>query len=552
MNQDQFVEFSFDERLFQVWVRLETEICRNRALLNLIERQTKAWLDKLFQNGLIVDYFYDDAALQRTWTLLEKTRSGSARLKIAQGWPALPGLEIKPSATKSSQLVVSLEAGSESLKRWDFSWIEGRVLAESKKMFPVASLFNPTRLFELWIRKLRGIKTSDSVEIVVMEGLQRNQVGKTYAVQSDEKRGTVEIHLYDLKSVTDPKALDELKSEANTRLSELSRQKTMHASLFLWDEIVGGIKAAGEGGPSLGLGLPLKLLAGLLFRPDGEKEAKIRNALSNWIDALNFAGSVDWYSLYLKKEVNNPMFPINDLILQAINLRAQNSLMTTKPQERYMVTSSLVLHPGQLEKARGLLAKLAENIRSICSRNAKGSGTFNMGLHFFPVANFEATAKVEELHDHHPWLIGTIREMTQFPEFFSDACWIRDRLVQPVSTSQIEIALQRLKSAGFIRFDEPSKRWQPSQPVIVTDNQLQGGHITQFHQGILDISSRTVARIPPNARFVKTLGLKLDEAQFQDCKNEIEVVSKGLLDLESEEPVRSVVYTLSAFLFPVL
>lgn len=557
MAEESLTGFYFDQELYQVWVQIDSVMCRNKGLLHLIHERTIHWMEEAQKNGLVEGYIVYDADLIKAWEQVQRHTERTARLKLAQGWPKLVGFEFHRSLSKDNEFTLTLPSDPSFTTDWSLSWLEARIQAELDKI-QTGLRFNPVQVaaYVMQIKHSDGTAALDNTFVFFPQNTVPHD--QPFSVLKNSKKGYVELQIYRTAILNDTAARRHIESQIEVSLRQMQQSRPLLRGIHCPIDFETIAQNALSGPEGLGLNIPLKILAGVVV-PLATVERR-REELQRLRTAVTDLAGKNQTAIHWLNPGAPELFQPNsgfdsDLLLGLLNLLAEEALNQTPAEQRFMSTVSFVINPSQLSHVQQTLNSLTARLVTISSGSSKGEASqpFHFFYHLFPMASYQGKAKVDtpSTSTDRPWLSSILREMTQFPNFFPDASWLRDRLIIPAQLHEIELALHRLKSQGFIVFDKNLRKWLPSQPTVLTDSQLHGDTASIFYRSIMQTSTWSMERVAPIMRMSDALTLPLDKKALQSCKVDIEESSKSLLALEQEAKERTMVYTLAVSLFPV-
>jgi len=191
----------------------------------------------------------------------------------------------------------------------------------------------------------------------------------------------------------------------------------------------------------------------------------------------------------------------------------------TKPERSYF-EALVTLGTTDSQKVRLAALEKMKGFRSYQKANPKELETYQYLTHWYYVA---------------------IREMASLPDFEATPEWIAPRLKFAVPLAELKIAIEFLKSNGYLNNPEKSLECVGGVYKVA---------LTQFHHELLELAARSITATPSTERSIQGHTVALSEEQLQAARQILDEALHKLQSLTSD-PKSEAVYHVELALFPL-
>lgn len=172
----------------------------------------------------------------------------------------------------------------------------------------------------------------------------------------------------------------------------------------------------------------------------------------------------------------------------------------------------------------GLKGPRAEYFRLLVqwnqARNVEEGAAFYQKLHRLIPESQKRLLDHDSVEYLSHWLYPVLREMVQLLDFQTDPYWIMRRLTGRAQLSDIQKALRFLIDKDFIAADATG-RWQITNKVIMSNDEVRDLAIQQYHKKALEQSQLMVDDLPLQEREYGALIFTLPEDKIPELKDKM-------------------------------
>jgi uncharacterized protein (TIGR02147 family) len=139
--------------------------------------------------------------------------------------------------------------------------------------------------------------------------------------------------------------------------------------------------------------------------------------------------------------------------------------------------------------------------------------------------------------------------MTGLKGFRKQATWIQERLVRPMTETQIDAAFALLLDAGLIR--RTANGFQSVDVNITTRDEVRNLMVRNFHREMSVLASESLEKIPAQERDISSITLPLRPGDFAKVKEHLQLMRKELLNLAAEPGEGETLVQINLQCFPL-
>jgi uncharacterized protein (TIGR02147 family) len=175
-------------------------------------------------------------------------------------------------------------------------------------------------------------------------------------------------------------------------------------------------------------------------------------------------------------------------------------------------------------------------------------------FHYEKLLKARAKAGLKPLEDTQfrifsDWRTLALREMTGLKGFRKQATWIQERLVRPMTETQIDAAFALLLDAGLIR--RTANGFQSVDVNITTRDEVRNLMVRNFHREMSVLASESLEKIPAQERDISSITLPLRPGDFAKVKEHLQLMRKELLNLAAEPGEGETLVQINLQCFPL-
>lgn len=151
---------------------------------------------------------------------------------------------------------------------------------------------------------------------------------------------------------------------------------------------------------------------------------------------------------------------------------------------------------------------------------------------------------------HSAWYMPAIREMAASPSAESDAGWIAERLLPPITRTEAQRAIETMIALGLLVRD-PDGRLRQVDALVSTGPEIHGLHIANYHRAMMERAAASIDLVAPEERDISSLTLCVAEDGLRRLKERVRRFRRELLELSEldDDPVQ--VVQMNFQLFPL-
>lgn len=120
------------------------------------------------------------------------------------------------------------------------------------------------------------------------------------------------------------------------------------------------------------------------------------------------------------------------------------------------------------------------------------------------------------------WYYFAIRELVKLKNFRYDVEWIQNQLVEKISLTDIQKAIDTLIKLELLHFDEESSKLTISTPRFRSSNDTPSEAIKRYHEGCLEQAKLAVRRHQVDVRHIIGSTLAIKKSNIARAKNLID------------------------------
>jgi uncharacterized protein (TIGR02147 family) len=151
---------------------------------------------------------------------------------------------------------------------------------------------------------------------------------------------------------------------------------------------------------------------------------------------------------------------------------------------------------------------------------------------------------------HSTWYLPAIREMAMRPDFRAEPSWIGPRLMPPVSTIDVQRALDVLLELGLL-VKTAGGKLQQGEPVVTTGPETRGLHIGNYHRAMMERAAAAIDVVPAPDRDISSLTFCVGSDGLRRIKQRIQRFRQELVMLATQEDEGEQVVQLNMQMFPL-
>jgi uncharacterized protein (TIGR02147 family) len=154
-----------------------------------------------------------------------------------------------------------------------------------------------------------------------------------------------------------------------------------------------------------------------------------------------------------------------------------------------------------------------------------------------------------ELHLFSHWYYVAILELVECLECPSEAKYLNMLLNPSPGFEQVQEALERLVSWGFI--EEKKGKLLRKHPLVSTGDDILSGDVSGFQKETIDLAREAIDRFALLERDISCLTLNVSAPTFETIKNEVRQFRKKLMSLSEEDNESDRVIQCNFQIFPL-
>lgn len=172
-------------------------------------------------------------------------------------------------------------------------------------------------------------------------------------------------------------------------------------------------------------------------------------------------------------------------------------------------------------------------------------------LHNFLNTKTGKTLNTQQLDFISKWHYSAIWEMVSLPQFEENPAWIRKHLRNKISISEINNAITKMLSMGFLTRDEKN-RLVRTEKDLTTDEEVYHTAAYSFHQQMLSLAKEAIAETSGDNREVTGVTMAVSENQFKEIKRMVRDFKNNIVRyVSNSSDIPEKVYHVNLSLFPL-
>ena len=253
----------------------------------------------------------------------------------------------------------------------------------------------------------------------------------------------------------------------------------------------------------------------------------------------------DWFA-YLKKTRSD--FTLRNFAAKSkIALGYMNMILKRErnltEKAFYKIVSSLFLNDDE-QKFLNLLRIVGQSTDSNARLNAVNE---MMKLKKFKLNNRKENRTYEYLTK---WYYVAIYEMFNIDDFQMDPKWIQSKLKRKISLSDVEQALEFLKTNEFVKLNS-NGNWAQAVTHLDCTEGIFKISLAEFHKQMLEIAHESIHTVKGEDRFIMGQTMAICKTDFEKIKKIIQASIASINDVNSNSGFKDEVYHIEIAAFPL-
>jgi uncharacterized protein (TIGR02147 family) len=149
------------------------------------------------------------------------------------------------------------------------------------------------------------------------------------------------------------------------------------------------------------------------------------------------------------------------------------------------------------------------------------------------------------------WYHAAILELFRLPDAVDSPEWISSQLGPRLSATEIKHSLNLIKELGHLALNSATGKWQPTEELISTGDEIAGMAIYRFHQQMIDLAKIAMDEVEAEDREISALTFAANGAVRIAIKQRIVQFRKELLELAQTVSNPDQVIQINFQMFPV-
>lgn len=176
--------------------------------------------------------------------------------------------------------------------------------------------------------------------------------------------------------------------------------------------------------------------------------------------------------------------------------RAAISGVSEKLRDLQAVT--IGLHEGRVAEIVELLRGLRRDAINIATKEPSPDSVYYLATEFFPLTRFDGSdSKSRSLRpktaDHAHWIMLVLRELLSLDLPDQSPAALSSRLIPHVSPVAIESSIAKLEKGKFIAFDPLDQCYRPTAANIFTGQDGGGASLARYHEDMIDLTAAALS-----------------------------------------------------------
>ncbi|MCB0364573.1 MAG: DUF4423 domain-containing protein [Bdellovibrionaceae bacterium] len=148
------------------------------------------------------------------------------------------------------------------------------------------------------------------------------------------------------------------------------------------------------------------------------------------------------------------------------------------------------------------------------------------------------------------WYYVAIRELAMLPGFDISPSWIRSQLLNKVTKSQVQEALDFLVENNYLKVDNKGRVVRPEKPIRCHQGVYRLS-MSQFHRQILELAADSIYEVPRDQRHLLSHTMAIPRSKFAQVRDVLDEALAKIEAITGEASAADSVYQVSLMSFPL-
>jgi uncharacterized protein (TIGR02147 family) len=148
------------------------------------------------------------------------------------------------------------------------------------------------------------------------------------------------------------------------------------------------------------------------------------------------------------------------------------------------------------------------------------------------------------------WYFGALRSFLPLFNFSNDFTSIGKFLDPPISSQQVQKAINLLLNLGLMTIDEDN-HYHVASSSVTSGDEVSSVALNSFHRQSLELAIRSINKTPADQRDISGVTMSVSQDSFNKIKNEIKAFRKKIISIAENDSNEDRVVQFNMQLFPL-